>query len=53
MKFKREDMTTSEGQTFINALESSPVHCLNPRPFGNRRNPANGATTAMLGEDQQ
>jgi hypothetical protein len=46
-------MSTSESQTFIKALESSPVHCLNPRPVGNRRNPENGATTAMLGEYQQ
>ena len=34
--------------TFISAFESSPVHCLNPRPSGNRRKPANGGTMLML-----
>ena len=37
-----------ERLTFIKALESSPVHCLNPQPCRNRHNPANGGTTAML-----
>jgi hypothetical protein len=35
-------------QTFINAFESSPVHCLNPRPSGNCRNPVNEGTVAIL-----
>ena len=35
-------------QTFISALESSPVHCLNPRPSGNRRSPGNKGTAAIL-----
>jgi hypothetical protein len=34
--------------TFISAFESSPVHCLNPRPCENRRRPAKGGTIAML-----
>jgi hypothetical protein len=34
--------------TFIKALESSPVHCLKPRPCGNLRRPANGGATAIL-----
>lgn len=53
MKFNMRTWITGEGQTFISALESSPVHCLNPRPIGNRRNPANGATMAMLGKRQR
>lgn len=32
----------------MSALESSPVHCLNPRPTGNRRRPGNDGTAAML-----
>ena len=35
--------------TFINAFESSPVHCLNLRPCLNRRKPANGGANAILG----
>lgn len=38
----------SNGLTFISALESSPVHCLKPRPWGNRRRPANGGASAIL-----
>ena len=34
--------------TFISALESSPVHCLKPRPSGNWRNPGNKGTAAIL-----
>ena len=34
--------------TFIRALESFPVHCLNPRPSGKRRKPAKGAAAAIL-----
>lgn len=34
--------------TFINAFESSPVHCLNPRPSGKRRSPGNNGTAAIL-----
>lgn len=34
--------------TFIRAFESSPVHCLNPRPSENLLNPENGATRAIL-----
>lgn len=37
-----------ELHTFINAFESSPVHCLNLRPSGNRRSPGKGGTMAML-----
>lgn len=35
-------------QTFINAFESSPVHCLKRRPSGNRRKPTNGGAMAIL-----
>jgi hypothetical protein len=35
-------------RTFIRAFESSPVHCLKPRPSGNLRRPANGGAAAML-----
>jgi len=34
--------------TFMRAFESSPVHCLKPRPSGNRRRPENGGVIAML-----
>jgi len=34
--------------TFIKARESLPVHCLNPRPWGNLRSPAKGGTHAIL-----
>lgn len=34
--------------TFISAFESSPVHCLNPRPLGKRRSPENGAIIEIL-----
>ena len=34
--------------TFIRAFESSPVHCVNPRPSGKRRRPEKDGTTAML-----
>ena len=34
--------------TFISAFESSPVHCLKPRPWGNRQRPGNGGTAAIL-----
>ena len=34
--------------TFINALESSPVHCLKPRPSGKRRKPGKWGAAAML-----
>lgn len=36
-------------RTFINALESSPVHCLKSRPSGNRRRPAFSGTADTLG----
>jgi hypothetical protein len=32
----------------MRAFESSPVHCLNCRPSGNRRRPENGGTIAIL-----
>ncbi len=35
-------------QTFINAFESLPVHCLKPRPSGNRRKPTKGGAMAIL-----
>ena len=38
--------------TFIKALESFPVHCLNPRPCGNRLSPGKGGTAAMLPQNQ-
>ena len=34
--------------TFINAFESSPVHCLKSRPSGNHCNPGNGGTADIL-----
>jgi hypothetical protein len=34
--------------TFISAFESSPVHCLNPRPSGKRRKPENEGAAAIL-----
>lgn len=34
--------------TFINAFVSSPVHCLNPRPLGNRLIPEKGAASDIL-----
>ena len=34
--------------TFIRAFESSPVHCLYPRPSGKRRSPGNGGAAAIL-----
>ena len=34
--------------TFIKAFESSPVHCLNPRPSGNRRRPGKDGAAAIL-----
>jgi len=34
--------------TFINAFESSTVHCLNPRPSGYRRSPGNEGAAAFL-----
>jgi hypothetical protein len=34
--------------TFMSALESSPVHCLNPLPSGKRRKPGNDGTAAIL-----
>jgi hypothetical protein len=34
--------------TFIKALESSPVHCLKPRPTGKRLRPANGGAREIL-----
>src|ERR1700744_2987168 len=37
-----------EKQTFIKALESSPVHCLKPRPSGKRRRPGNKGAAAIL-----
>jgi hypothetical protein len=39
---------TSVDLTFINALESSPVHCVNPRPSLNRRRFENGGAQAIL-----
>ena len=41
-------MKSNYNFTFISALESSPVHCLNPRPSGKRRIPAKGGTAAIL-----
>jgi hypothetical protein len=35
-------------QTFINAFELSPVHCLKFRPSGNRRRPTKGGAIAIL-----
>lgn len=32
----------------MRALESSPVHCLNPRPSGKRRNPGKDGADAIL-----
>ena len=40
-------------RTFINAFESSPVHCLKPRPSGNLRRPANGGAAAILKKDYE
>ena len=37
-----------QGHTSINALESSPVHCLKPRPSGKRRSPGNKGAVAIL-----
>ena len=34
--------------TFINAFESSPVHCLKSRPSGKRRIPGYGGTADIL-----
>jgi hypothetical protein len=34
--------------TFMSAFESSPVHCLKPRPCGKRRNPGKDGTRAIL-----
>jgi len=34
--------------TFINAFESSPVHCLKLRPSGNLRRPGKAGTDAIL-----
>jgi len=34
--------------TFISALESSPVHCLKSRPSGNRRMPGKAGTAERL-----
>ena len=36
------------GRTFIKALESSPVHCLKPRPTGKRLKPENGGASDIL-----
>ena len=36
--------------TFINAFESSPVHCAKSRPSGKRRNPGKGGTADILDE---
>jgi hypothetical protein len=44
------EFKTYDLHTFINALESSPVHCLKLRPSGNRRNPGNDGTAAILFE---
>ena len=33
---------------FMSAFESSPVHCLNPLPSGNRGKPAKEGVRAML-----
>jgi hypothetical protein len=35
-------------RTFINALESSPVHCVKPRPTGKRLKPVNGGASDIL-----
>ena len=40
--------TWNHNLTFISALESSPIHCLNPRPWGKRRSPEKGGTAAIL-----
>jgi hypothetical protein len=32
----------------MSAFESSPVHCLNPRPSGKRRRPGKEGATAIL-----
>jgi hypothetical protein len=34
--------------TFINAFESSPVHCWKSRPSGKRRKPGNIGTAEIL-----
>ena len=41
----------NQKHTFIRAFESSPVHCLKPRPSGKRRRPGNKGTAAMLMRD--
>ena len=38
--------------TFISAFESSPVHCLNPRPSGKQRRAGNEGAAAMLMMDE-
>jgi hypothetical protein len=45
--YKNEVADTSR-PTFMRAFESSPVHCLNPRPSENRCRPENGGTIAIL-----
>lgn len=32
----------------MSAFESSPVHCLKPRPWGNLLSPENGGASAIL-----
>ena len=39
---------TDMNQTFISALESSPVHCWKLRPCLKRRRPGNGGASAIL-----
>lgn len=34
--------------TFMSAFESSPVHCLKPRPSGKRRSSGNDGAAAIL-----
>ena len=38
--------------TFISTLESSPVHCANPRPWGKHCKAAKSGTAAILPQNQ-
>lgn len=45
---KKNESPNGTVTTFISPFESSPVHCLKPRPCGKRRSPRKGGTTLIL-----
>ena len=48
MQFKLYQSNNNHDITFISALESLPVHCLNPWPWGKHRSPEKGGAAAIL-----